>query len=814
MDLYFEKLTDRLRTVIEKYQDKTAYSIGNKEVTYAQMDKMANHIASGLAAKIDPQAGDPEVPVRIGIYLGRNQHYLPCMLASIKLGCSYVPIDVENPLERRDFICKDAGVSYLITADNIDELLSSPLTEPLPLLKRGFSEVYMIYTSGTTGQPKGVSVPLKALYSYCQTVCHPENFQISDQSVILQFASISFDASVLEIYSSLFYGGTLVIAQNEERHNAMLLHNLIQEKGITFTFLPPSLLAIFPDYDFPAMQTLSAGGEAIPHSLTSKIAGKYPYRFVNGYGPTETCVVITTHEFKNADEWQCIGKPAPGVVCYVVNEEGKRVAPGESGELWVGGMQVTNGYWNRPELNAAAFSENPFEKEHDGIDVSRLYHSGDLVTLNPDGSFNYQGRKDSQIKLRSFRIELGEINAAIERQEGVLRAFVRLEQVGAEKYIVAYVMLAQGVDGFDAIKRNLAKELPAYMVPTYWNQVKEFKLNINGKIDQSALVNQAIDSVTTNNTPVSPGEELLIQAAAGLIGLPSVNVDADLINDVGITSLHIMQLIVLMGMSGFHLTANDFYSLRTIRRIMSAEKHPNAFWYGNGENEPEKPVIIVISGYTSFDFLFGEWAQNVSHKFAVYAIESYHTIMEDRLTDINGLVDIYETYVQDVVKERHVAAITGFCAGGEQALALAARIYNKQDYKPRVVVLDGELDRDIKIQQMLKPAYFFPHLNEERNNKRADLDINLMATMPEETYNGPVTSIVSTIYTESSAVSAGFVKSPELRKLEKAEFLTNEKRWKRRYPQCEIIHSHTDHNQFLITQESKDMVVDYFINNI
>ena len=814
MDLYFEKLTDRLRTVIEKYQDKTAYSIGNKEVTYAQMDEMANHIASGLAARIDPQAGDPEVPVRIGIYLGRNQHYLPCMLASIKLGCSYVPIDVENPLERRDFICKDAGVSYLITADNINELLAAPLTEPLQLLKRGFSEVYMIYTSGTTGQPKGVSVPFKALYSYCQTVCHPENFQISDQSVILQFASISFDASVLEIYSSLFYGGTLIIAQNEERHNAMLLHNLIQEKGITFTFMPPSLLAIFPDYDFPAMQTLSAGGEAIPHSLTSKIAGKYPYRFVNGYGPTETCVVITTHEFKNADEWQCIGKPALGTVCYVVNEEGKQVAPGKSGELCIAGMQVTNGYWNRPELNAAAFSENPFEKEHDGIDVSRLYHSGDLVTLNPDGSFNYQGRKDSQIKLRSFRIELGEINAAIERQEGVLRAFVRLEQVGAEKYIVAYVMLAQGVDGFDAIKRNLAKELPAYMVPTYWNQVKEFKLNINGKIDQSALVNQAIDSVTTNNTPVSPGEELLIQAAAGLIGLPSVNVDADLINDVGITSLHIMQLIVLMGMSGFHLTANDFYSLRTIRRIMSAEKHPNAFWYGNGEKEPEKPVIIVISGYTSFDFLFGEWAQNVSHKFAVYAIESYHTIMEDRLTDINGLVDIYETYVKDVVKERHVAAITGFCAGGEQALALAARIYNKQDYKPRVVVLDGELDRDIKIQQMLKPAYFFPHLNEERNNKRADLDINLMATMPEETYNGPVTSIVSTIYTESSAVSAGFVKSPELRKLEKAEFLTNEKRWKRRYPQCEIIQSHTDHNQFLITQESKDMVVDYFLNNI
>jgi amino acid adenylation domain-containing protein len=814
MDFYFEKLTERLKTIVNIYKDKPAYVIGNQEVTYAQMDEMANHIASGIAQQVDLNAGDPTVPVRIGIYLGRNQHYLPCMLASIKLGCSYVPIDVENPVERRDFICQDAGVSVLITQDNIQDLLATPIAKPLPLLKRGFSEVYMIYTSGTTGRPKGVSVPYKALYCYAQTVCHPENFQITDHSVILQFASISFDASVLEIYSSLFYGGTLIIAQNEERHNALQLHKLIKEKGITFTFMPPSLLAIFPDYDFPAMETLSAGGEAIPHSLTSKIAGKYPYRFVNGYGPTETCVVITTHEFKQADEWQNIGKPAPGVVCYVVNEEGKQAAPGESGELWVGGMQVTNGYWNRPELNAKAFSENPFEQEREGIDVSRLYHSGDLVTLNPDGSFNYIGRKDSQIKLRSFRIELGEICAAIERQEGVLRAFVRLEEVGTEKYIVAYVMLADGVNGFDAIKHNLSKQLPPYMIPTFWNQVKEFKLTLNGKIDQSALVNEALNPVTTNDTPVTPGEELLIQAAAGLIGLPSINVNADLMDDVGITSLHIMQLIVLMGMSGIHLTANDFYTRRTIRGIMSAEKHPNAFWFGHGEVETEKPVIIVISGYTSFDFLFGEWAQNISHKFAIFAIESYHTVLQDELTDINGLIDVYVKYVENVVKTRNVVCLTGFCAGGEQALALAARLYNDKPEKPRVVVLDGELDRDTAIQKLLKPAYFFPHLSEERNNRRADLDINLMATMPEETYNGPVTSIVSTIYTEDSAVSAGFVKSPELKKMEKAEFLTNEARWKRRYPNCEIIRSHTNHNQFLITQESKDAVVDYFLNNI
>ena len=814
MDIFYEKLKERLQKVIDKNKDKVAYSIGDKEITYAQMDEMANHIAAGIAERVDLNAGDQEVPIRIAISLGRSQHYVPCMLACVKLACSFVPIDVENPADRREYICQDSGISLLITADNLGDLLATPLTKQLPVLKRGFSEAYMFYTSGTTGKPKGVSIPYSALYSFCQTMCLPETVGVHENSVVLQFASISFDASIFEIYSALFYGGTLVIAQDKEKHDALLLHKLIKEKGITFTVLPPSLLAIFPDYEFPAMETLSTGGEAIPHSLTRKVAGKHPYRFVNVYGPTETCVCITMHHIQDEDDWLNIGKPVPGMVCYVADEEGKLVAPGEEGELLAGGVQVGNGYWNRPEQNAKAFSDNPYEKEHDGIDVSRLYHTGDLVTLNPDGSFNYVGRKDSQIKLRSFRIELGEIRGCIEKQEGVTRAYVRLEEVGTEKYIVAYVKTEEGHENLESIKKNVAKLVPAYMVPTYWNRVEDFKLTINGKIDQSALVNKAVDPVVTNDTPVSPAEDLLIQAAAGLIGLPSINVNADLINDVGITSLHIMQLTVLMGMSGFHLTANDFYTRRTIRKIMSTEKHPNAFWYGNGENETEKPVIIVISGYTSFDFLFGEWAHNLSHKYAIFAIESYHTVMEDKFTDINGLVDVYERYVQDVVRNRHVVCITGFCAGGEQALVLAARLYNNQDYKPRVVVLDGELDRDIEIQQLLRPGYFFPFLDEDRNNKRADLDINLMATMPEETYNGPVTSIVSTIYTEESAVSAGFVKSPELKKREKAEFLTNEKRWKRRYPQCEIIRSNTNHNQFLITQESKDAVVDYFLNNI
>ena len=812
MDLFHEKFAERVKTIIEKYKDKTAYVIGDREVSYAQMDEMACHVASGVARMVGVQPADREVPVRIGISLARNEDYVPCILAAVKLGCSYVPIDVETPAERREFIRKDASLDVLITSENLGELLAASLLDTLPVLSGRMSEAYMIYTSGTTGQPKGVSQPYRTLYSYMQTVCLPDNFNISDKSVILQFASINFDVSVLEIFSSLYYGGTLVIVQQEEKHDPLLVYRLMKEKGITYCFMPPSLLAVFPDYDFPAMDTLSAGGEAIPHSLTSKIAGKYPYRFVNGYGPTES-IVTTTHEIEGPDDWRNIGKAVPGVVCYVADESGKLVAPGEQGELLIGGMQLTNGYWNRPELNAKMFFENPYEKEHDGIDVSRLYHSGDLVTLNADGSFNYIGRKDSQIKLHGYRIELGEICTLIERQEGVLRAFVRLEEIGTEKYIVAYVRTADGIENLNEIRQKVAKLLPEYMLPTFWNKVDDFKLNINGKIDKSTLVNKAVDPVITNDTPITPHEELLMQATASLIGLPSVNVEADLFNDIGITSLHIMQLIVQMGVSGIHLTVNDFYSLRTIRKIMAAEKHPNYFWYGDGGKDPEKPVIIAISGLTSFSFIFGDWAERVSPKFDIFVIESYHTIMEDQPTDVDTLVSIYIDYVKDVVKTRKVVAITGFCTGGEQGLALAQRLYNNSEYKPHVIVLDGELDRDMSVQRRTIESYFFPFYSLERNLRRAELDIHLMETQPEEPYNGPVTALLSASYTSISPISMT-EKKPDIVELELIEHNNKGERWRRRYPDCELVTVPGTHNDFLITRESRDAVVDYFLKHV
>ena len=171
MDIYYQKLADRLKAVIEAHPNKVAYIQGGREVTYSQLDDMANHIAAGVARKVQAEAQDSDVPVRIGIALGRDEAYVPCILAAVKLGCSYVPIDVETPQDRRDFIAKDAQLGILISSQNLGTLLDSPLMEQLPLLSRGVSEAYMIYTSGTTGLPKGVSQPYRTLYSYMLTVC-------------------------------------------------------------------------------------------------------------------------------------------------------------------------------------------------------------------------------------------------------------------------------------------------------------------------------------------------------------------------------------------------------------------------------------------------------------------------------------------------------------------------------------------------------------------------------------------------------------------------------------------------------------------
>jgi len=805
MEKYHNLLVQTINSNIVSLADKTAYTIGSEQTSYAQMDDMARRIASGLVAAMKPDVMTGDKPVRIGICLPRSAHFVPCILAAVKLGCSYVPIDIATPELRKQFIEADAGLDYLITNDNLPQLLSADPLEQLPDYGKPLSEAYLIYTSGTTGNPKGVSQPYRTLYSYMLTVTLPDNFNISQQSVILQFASINFDVSVLEIFASLFYGATLVIAQEEDRHDAIRLHDLIIRSHITYCFLPPSLMAVFPDFIFPDMDTLSAGGEAIPHSLTQKIAGRQPYRFVNGYGPTES-IVTTTHVIQDEDDWQNIGKPVPGVVCYVADDSGRLVKPGEKGELLIGGMQLANGYWNRPELNEKMFFANPYEQEHDGIDVSRLYHSGDLVTLNDDGSFNYIGRMDSQVKLNGFRIELGEVTMRIEKHNRVARAFVRLEEINGNHVMVAYVCTKDKRDYLTDIKEYVAKYLHSYMMPTFWNYVEEFTLNLNGKIDKSKLCNDAT-ALTVNTTPLSAEEDILMREVASVLGLKEVNVEADLIDGFGLTSLQTMSIAADLNTVGIYLKTQDITRYKSIRNILKHSSSPDHYWY-NDDDTTTKPVIICLAGFTGFSYMYTEMMDRLTDRFSIYVVEAYHLIIgPDKMVTTDQLMDLYTERIMPVVEHHQIVAFTGVCYGGEHALYLAHRLYHDKAYKPAVVCLDGEVDRDITPEK--NPVTYFPFFSEALNIHRTEQDDLLLRTLPDFYYEGPVVSFVSSEFVDCYSY---LDPNPSEYKVDcmKAALATAPQRWKHRYPDCEVIMYPTNHDMFWRSEPSLTMMADCF----
>lgn len=797
---------------IENAPDKTAYIISGVGTTYAQMGGYARSIATALASAI-PSVDDGSKPVRIGICLPRHAHYIPCIVATTMLHCSYVPIDVNTPENRKENIISDAGIDFMITEENLSQLLDTCPSDSIKDLSSSISEAYMIYTSGTSGVPKGVSISYAALNHFMQQVCLPEVYNISSSSVILQFASINFDASVLEIFSSLYWGGTLVIAQEEDRHDVNRLCNLIIGQNVTFALLPPSMLTVFPIVNFPSMDTLTTGGEAVPRSVTERFLSQKVYRYIGSYGPTENTVIASVCDFSTPDRWQCIGKPLSGVVCYVVGKDDKLVAIGEVGELLIGGQQVANGYWNRPHLNAKMFIDNPFD-DPEGL-APRLYRSGDLVRLNADGTYDFVGRIDSQVKLHSHRIELSEITSCLEAHPRVLRAFTRLESLGNAKALVTYISTADKNPDLTDIRLHLAQHVPTYMVPTFWNHVDTFRLTLNGKIDKQQLVNHAwIERTTNHGSELSRDERTLMREVALIMGVEEVNIDADLIDEIGLSSINVMRIPIDLGPTMTSVSVEDIYKNRTIRRIANNHLYRIAYWHTNPEEHPERPVVVIVSGYTTFAFLYLALATRLSTKYNIFVIEGYHVIIKDGIWTTPEITQIYADIMRPVLERFTVAAYLGFCLGGEQALYLAHFIHDKGDfthYKPTVMVIDGELRRDTDPDHFI--ALNYPSFTDEQNKERAKLDLSLMSTMPQFKYSGPVATFLCDKFTEQQTITPEEQLTISKEKMDyyRAAFERTPRYWREDYPDCDIIMLPGDHFDCLVTPTTINIVANYLM---
>ncbi|MDQ2957125.1 MAG: amino acid adenylation domain-containing protein [Actinomycetota bacterium] len=523
---------------------------GGEEISYAELNAQANQLGRWLSA----QGAGPEVLV--GIAMAPSIRRLAVLLGVLKAGAGYLPLDPALPADRLSFMMGDAAVPMVLTDSRSDQLtelgtvvlamdecwaaIGDCAPDDLGVELADSAVAYVIYTSGSTGRPKGVLVEHRQVANFAAGLI--ELLPISAADRVLQFASLNFDVSVLDMFATLLRGACAVLADRETLLSPPRLGQLMRSEHVSMTCLPPAVIELLTDQEFPDLHVLISAGEQLPTTLAQ--AWLRPgLRLINGYGPTETTVLSLAAEV-TGDSWPApIGLPLPNYQAYVLDHALNPVPIGVLGELHTGGASVARGYLNRPELTAERFIEDPFSDEPG----ARLYKTGDLVRRLPDGRISFVGRADGQVKLRGLRLELGEIEAALSRQPAVAQAvvLVRADRAG-EQQLIGYLRAEPGVQPPDPaeLKQQLSQWLPGYMVPAQLCWIEEFPLNASGKLDRTALLSVAAEDQPTGEylPPATPTESALAGIYAELLNRDRVAADDDFF-DIGGNSLQAMQLV-------------------------------------------------------------------------------------------------------------------------------------------------------------------------------------------------------------------------------------------------------------------------------
>ncbi|WP_240360579.1 non-ribosomal peptide synthetase [Pyxidicoccus caerfyrddinensis] len=527
-------------------------------LTYAELDAR-----SGLLAAHLRQLG-VRPDTLVALCMERALDRSVAVLGVLKAGGAYVPLDPAYPRERLAFMLQDTAAPVLLTQQHLRGLMpegpaavvcvdsdwdvisreeATPVSVPVP----PESAAYAMYTSGSTGTPKGVVISHRSLANHAGWM--RTTFDLGPGARALQLASLSFDTSVAELFSAILTGTTLVLAPPDAQRDPGILLDCLVRHGITVLQLVPSMLRVL--LDEPGLRAatrlrwLISGGEALPSELPPRVREALPQvRLVNSYGPTESTIDATVWRVEGdvSGPGVPIGRPIANTRAYVLDSHLRPVPTGVPGELYLGGEGLARGYLNRPHLTAERFVPDPFGTEPG----ARLYRTGDKVRWKADGTLDYLGRIDFQVKLRGQRIELGEIESALKEHPGVREATVLVrEDVPGNQRLVGYVVPAASGQSLDAgaLRAALQKRLPEYMVPSAFVTLEALPLTPNGKLDRQALpVPESGATAEAYLAPHTPTEKLLADLMAALLRVERVGVN-DSFFSLGGHSLLATQLI-------------------------------------------------------------------------------------------------------------------------------------------------------------------------------------------------------------------------------------------------------------------------------
>ena len=564
----------------------TALVFGNQTMSYGELNARANQLAHHL------QTLGVGAETIVGVCLERSLELVVSILAVLKAGGAYLPLDPSYPPERLRFMLADAQVAVLLTqAALVDRLVGAepgteaprhcfcvdhqwatiaplPTTNPAPPTTLE-SLAYTIYTSGSTGQPKGVLIPHGGLGNL--VAWHQRAFAITAADHATSLAGLGFDAAVWEIWPYLTAGATLHLVEPTTLGSAEHLRDWLVAQAITVTFLPTPLAEQVLPLPWPAhtaLRFMLTGGDR----LRSYPAPALPFALVNNYGPTENSVVTTAGlVVNNGRPTPAIGRPIHNVQVYVLDSSLQPTPIGVPGELHIGGSSLARGYLRRPALTAEKFIDNPFRGP---TGRGQLYKTGDLVRYLPTGELEFLGRTDNQVKIRGFRIELGEIESVLLGYRGVREAaVVAYEEPPQDKRLVAYLVSERPLDSTH-LRHYLAQSLPVYMVPAAFVPLAALPLTPNGKVNRRALPAPERYPLAASEhyaAPGTPTEIALARIWADLLGVAQVGVD-DNFFAIGGDSILSLQIVGRAKQQGIHLVTKDLFQHQTIRELAAVAR--------------------------------------------------------------------------------------------------------------------------------------------------------------------------------------------------------------------------------------------------
>ncbi|MEC1273827.1 non-ribosomal peptide synthetase DhbF [Bacillus subtilis] len=711
--------------------DAIAVVYENQALNYAELNERANRLARMLIS----EGVGPEQFVALA--LPRSLEMAVGLLAVLKAGAAYLPLDPDYPADRIAFMLKDAQPAFIMTntkaanhippVENVPKIVlddpelaeklntypaenpkNKDRTQPLSPL----NTAYVIYTSGSTGVPKGVMIPHQNVTRLFAATEHW--FRFSSDDIWTMFHSYAFDFSVWEIWGPLLHGGRLVIVPHHVSRSPEAFLRLLVKEGVTVLNQTPSAFYQFmqaereqPDHGQAlSLRYVIFGGEALELSRLEDWYNRHPEnrpQLINMYGITETTVHVSYIELDRSMAAlranSLIGCGIPDLGVYVLDERLQPVPPGVAGELYVSGAGLARGYLGRPGLTSERFIADPF-----GPPGTRMYRTGDVARLRADGSLDYVGRADHQVKIRGFRIELGEIEAALVQHPQLEDAavIVREDQPG-DKRLAAYVIPSEETFDTAELRRYAAERLPDYMVPAAFVTMKELPLTPNGKLDRKALPAPDFAAAVTGRGPRTPQEEILCDLFMEVLHLPRVGID-DRFFDLGGHSLLAVQLMSRIREAlGVELSIGNLFEAPTVaglaERLEMGSSQSALDVLLPLRTSGDKPPLFCVHPAGGLSWCYAGLMTNIGTDYPIYGLQARGIGQREELP--KTLDDMAADYIKQIrtVQPKGPYHLLGWSLGGNVVQAMATQLQNQGEEVSLLVMLDAYPNHFLPIKE-------------------------------------------------------------------------------------------------------------------